>query len=319
MPVRRTALCTTRHLALGSIHALWPSQSTLHSIYHGHSKETASDNHYPCPCRAPPSLSKGLYNLLSTPDTDLRGPVLQDPDPACESLLPNNPATNPNTPRPPPPPSPTLASHSPLLPRPPPPYLVAVLMPVLVLSPTPPSALPPPSPPPPRARPPPTKPPLPSRVVVRASARRAPAHPSSAPVPSMNTHTTTRSRRLSRWKQLVVTSFSSASRQIGRLYCRQKARLHCAHDDDAARGSGGARLRAVFGEVDLVVFESESESDVVVVVAAAAAAAAEEEEEGEDGGAGAGAGWSFCGPRGMMVLFWKQVHLQKVGTAGWRC
>jgi hypothetical protein len=53
-----------------------------------------------------------------------------------------------------------------------------------------------------------------------------------------------------------------------------------------------------------------SEGEGVVFVGEAG-----EVEEGEGFGGGGGAGWSCCGPSGMMVLFWPQVHLQKEGTA----
>jgi hypothetical protein len=65
------------------------------------------------------------------------------------------------------------------------------------------------------------------------------------------------------------------------------------------------------------VVGSESEGSVLVVEEGEV-----ELEEGSAAGGGGGGGGgggllvSCCGPRGMMVLFWKQVHLQKDGTAG---
>lgn len=93
-------------------------------------------------------------------------------------------------------------------------------------------------------------------------------------MPRMKPQTMILSLLLSRWKQEVTTSFSSASLQMGRLYLRQKARLHWVQEEEEARG-----------------------------------------ERKPGGGLGEG-GLSWRGPRGMMVLFVKQVHLQKVGAAG---
>jgi hypothetical protein len=141
----------------------------------------------------------------------------------------------------------------------------------------------------------------------------------------MNTHTITWSLWLSRWKQLVLMSASSVSLQMGRLYLRQKARLHCLHELDASRGVRG--FRGVWERGVVSVSEEEEEEEVgsegsseglvseaggVVFVGEAGEV---EEGEGFGGGGGGGAGWSCCGPSGMMVLFWPQVHLQKEGTA----
>ncbi|KAK0615616.1 hypothetical protein B0T17DRAFT_538618 [Bombardia bombarda] len=133
----------------------------------------------------------------------------------------------------------------------------------------------------------------------------------------MKPHTMNWSLRLSRWKQLVTTSFSSAPLQMGRLYCRQKARLHCVQLEEAARGVSERLLvwrlsererasgrRLCCGSVppraeEVVVVEEEGASEAV---------------EWEGGGGGGGGGLSCCGPRGMMVLLVKQVHLQKVGA-----
>ena len=71
---------------------------------------------------------------------------------------------------------------------------------------------------------------------------------------------------------------------------RQKARLHCAQDELAARGSR-ERARA-------------ADASVLPELPPAGCRL---------GGGDAGA--SFCGPRGMMVLLVKQVHLQNVGAA----
>lgn len=127
-----------------------------------------------------------------------------------------------------------------------------------------------------------------------------------------------RSLGLSRWKQDVLMSFSSASLQIGRLYFRQKARLHCLQEVEDSRGKRGCRgwVRAcVVGEGALALAlgsglgEDEDEDEGGMLL-----------EEGEGFLGGGGGGWlllllSCCGPSGMMVLFWKQVHLQKEGTA----
>lgn len=76
----------------------------------------------------------------------------------------------------------------------------------------------------------------------------------------------------------MLTSLSSASRQIGRLYfCRQKSRLHWSQEAEAARFSFWY--------------------------------AGEGERWRRDG-------WlSEAGPSSMMVEFVKQVHLQNVGIA----
>lgn len=73
------------------------------------------------------------------------------------------------------------------------------------------------------------------------------AQPSNPKVPAMNVNTTIWSFLLSRWKQVVKTSFSSASLQIGSRWSRQKARLQLAHDAAAARWLG---LLSVVGFVE---------------------------------------------------------------------
>lgn len=113
---------------------------------------------------------------------------------------------------------------------------------------------------------------------------------------------------LSRWKQLVLMSLSSASLQMGRLYLRQKARLHCLQEEEASRAVRREE-RWWWKELGLGLGERGCcccwccWSGVAAVVLL---------------GLGGGAGWlllSCWGPSGMMVLFWKQVHLQKEGTA----
>jgi hypothetical protein len=74
---------------------------------------------------------------------------------------------------------------------------------------------------------------------------------------------------------MVVTSSSLASRQKSMPLLRQKALVHCEHEEDAARRSGcWKRERRVRAGLS-----------------------------------------ACCGPRGMMVLFLKHVHLQNVGAA----
>lgn len=99
-------------------------------------------------------------------------------------------------------------------------------------------------------------------------------------MPRRNPQTMTRSLLLSRWKQVVWTFSSVASRQKSIPLERQKAFVHCEQDEEAARlaswwRSGDGRSR------------------------------------GED------SDWSSeCwGPRATIVLFLKQVHLQNVGAA----
>lgn len=115
-----------------------------------------------------------------------------------------------------------------------------------------------------------------------------------------------RSLRESRAKHMVTTSFSSAPLQMGRLYLRQKARLHCEQLDDAARLSSmcerGAAAVSPASPLSLSLFVASDGVAVVVVVVGL----------GAGGGAGGG---SWPGPNGMMVLFLKQVHLQNVGGA----
>jgi len=130
----------------------------------------------------------------------------------------------------------------------------------------------------------------------------------------MNDHTISWSLRLSRWKHLVVTSFSSASLQMGSDWLRQKARSHRSQrEPEVARLSRRtSRTRAC---------------------AAAAAASPEEEEEdwgdgeevvgegeglllGSSSGFGLEGGVSPLGRSSIMVLFVKQVHLQKLAAGG---
>jgi hypothetical protein len=90
-------------------------------------------------------------------------------------------------------------------------------------------------------------------------------------------------------------SFSSASLQIGKLYFRQKARLHCVQLED----------------VDLDDNNNNGDFEVSCRKAGGALVL------GEEGGGllvegGGGFGW---GPRGMIVELVKQVHLQNVGAA----
>jgi hypothetical protein len=100
----------------------------------------------------------------------------------------------------------------------------------------------------------------------------------------------------------VTMSFSSASLQKGRLYLRQKARLHCLHDVEASRAARKGKEERPAAGVAV------SGSRVVLL--------GSEGVDDETGGGGAGLLLlSCCGPRGMMVLFLKQVHLQNVGTA----
>jgi hypothetical protein len=104
-------------------------------------------------------------------------------------------------------------------------------------------------------------------------------------------------------------SFSSVSLQMGRLYLRQKARLHCLQELVASRGWRGLKegergvvsvggVSVLEGSEGLSLFSSEGEDGVVFV-----GEADEVEGEGFGGGGGGGAGWSCCGPSGMMVLF----------------
>ncbi|TFB06680.1 hypothetical protein CCMA1212_000416 [Trichoderma ghanense] len=89
---------------------------------------------------------------------------------------------------------------------------------------------------------------------------------------------------LSRWKHMVTTSSSSAFSQKLMPWLRQKAFVQSAHDVDAV-------LRAW--------------------------SSCEGEEEEEEGGLWKRDRWAdWCwGPRGMIVLFLKHVHLQNRGAA----
>jgi hypothetical protein len=118
---------------------------------------------------------------------------------------------------------------------------------------------------------------------LRASmARRTIAHASRLSVPTINPQTMILSLLLSRLKHMVKTSSSVASLQKEMPWLRQKAFVQAEHDVDAARAS-------TFGEVSSA-WSSTSRS--------------RKREES-----------SWCsGPRGMMVLFLKHVHLQNVGA-----
>lgn len=124
------------------------------------------------------------------------------------------------------------------------------------------------------------------------------AHPRSPTVPRMNTQTMILSLLLSRWKHMVTTFSSSASLQKSMPWLRQKAFVHSEQDVEADRRpwadadsgrwptgrrgwTGGPRGR------DRRRREEEDEPPF----------------------------WP-AGPRGMIVLFLKQVHLQKTGAAG---
>jgi hypothetical protein len=96
---------------------------------------------------------------------------------------------------------------------------------------------------------------------------------------------------------------------MGRLYFWQKARLHCAQEvEDSRDKRRWSRLER--GWVAMVAASEEGEVLLDDGV----------DDEEEAGGLGGGAAGlllpSCCGPSGIMVLFWKQVHLQKEGTAG---
>ena len=111
----------------------------------------------------------------------------------------------------------------------------------------------------------------------------AAAQPSRPVVPRMKPQTMSWSLRLSRWKHIAKASFSSASLQMGRFRDRQKARVHWVQEEEAARSRSERRECWAAAASFMVVVPGEEE-----VV------------------------W---GPSWIRVLFLKQVHLQKVGTA----
>lgn len=134
--------------------------------------------------------------------------------------------------------------------------------------------------------------------------RRTPAQPSRPSVPKMKPQTMILSLLLSRWKHSVRTSSSSASLQKSMPWLRQKALVHSEHDVDAERAAAwpcrrwwstgscgaswcrrGAARRMLSWNSELGERSTVDDSD-------------------------------WCsGPRGMMVLFLKHVHLQNVGAA----
>lgn len=83
---------------------------------------------------------------------------------------------------------------------------------------------------------------------------------------------------------MVVTSPSLASSQKSMPCARQNALVHTEHDLDLDRGSGGREARSALNKMARRSCEEDTNS--------------------------------VSGPRGMMVLFLKQVHLQNVGAAG---
>jgi len=99
-------------------------------------------------------------------------------------------------------------------------------------------------------------------------------------VPRINPQTMILSLLLSLWKHMVWTSSSAASLQMSTLrLLRQNALVHCEHEDDAdlwSRVSWDGGFRSKY-------FPGLS---------------------------------VCCGPRGMILLCLKQVHLQNVGAAG---
>jgi hypothetical protein len=70
--------------------------------------------------------------------------------------------------------------------------------------------------------------------------------------------------------------------------------LHCEHEEEAARG----RCWEMGDSEEEEVFEEEVDVSF-----------------GGGGGCGGDGGGAWLGPRGIMVLFLKQVHLQNVGAA----
>ena len=102
---------------------------------------------------------------------------------------------------------------------------------------------------------------------------------------------------------------------MGRFCERQKARLHCVQDEEADLASSG-----LFSARNLCCF-SLSRVSSLSALGAGEVGAASLDELGVGGWSLGGWTWGgeesppLAGPRRMMVLFLKQVHLQNVGAA----
>lgn len=113
----------------------------------------------------------------------------------------------------------------------------------------------------------------------------------------MNPQTMILSLLLSRWKHMVCTSASLASLQMSRFCARQKALVHCEQDPLAARGA---------------TFESLFSWRTPNIGTASRGAKRELADLRSE------AAWSsvlLASSRGTIVLFLKQLHLQKDGAA----
>jgi len=111
-------------------------------------------------------------------------------------------------------------------------------------------------------------------------------------------------------------SFSSAPAHMGRFCERQNARLHCVHEEDADRASS-----ALFSTRSVCCFSLSRFSSLSGSVAGDEVGATSGDDVGEAGWSLGGWTWGgeesppLAGPRRIMVLFLKQVHLQNVGAA----
>lgn len=168
---------------------------------------------------------------------------------------------------------------------------------------TPNQPLPPPSPMSPRAL---------ALASLAALTFRKAAQPRRPSVPSMNPHTIIRSFLLSRWKHMVVMSSSSASWQMGSLWSLQNVLVQAEHAD-GTRFSLGERFVGVMavGRCGLGWLAG-SQAVSWRLEGTSSGVSEKERKSSERRRLGFASGFL---ERGIMVLFLKQVHLQKVWGA----
>lgn len=134
-------------------------------------------------------------------------------------------------------------------------------------------------------------------------------------MPRMKPQTIILSLLLSRWKHIVTTSSSLASLQKSIPWFRQNDLVHSEHEVDRDRGD--TLLLRDWVSSSSLPRTSESASSGPADNGAAKRERESEEKKRERRACEeeSDCGCWLLGPRGMMVLFLKHVHLQKTGAS----